>query len=372
MFYDFLTGFFTDYTTQTIALGTIVLGGISGVLGSYAILRKQSLLGDAVAHAALPGIALAFLLSGIKNPLMLFLGAALSGWLASIWITNISNTTRIKSDTSLALVLAVFFGFGMVLLTYIQKVPTANQAGLETFLFGQAATLIRRDVLIMSMVAGIALLIILFLWKELKLLTFDPQFARSAGFNVRMLEVILNSLIVVAIVLGLQAVGVVLMSALLIAPAAAARQWTNRMSTMVILSMLFGALSGLIGTMISSAGSNISTGPVIILFAFAVVVISFIFAPERGLLAVYLIKQKSKRKFAVDRLLAELYDICRKHADPKHPHSVTILKTMPDYSHKSLEKLKEKKLIEVDQNKNWCLTPKGIERAQNVFNHQDD
>lgn len=359
---DFFIRLFNDYTTQTIGLGTTFLGLMSGILGVYAILRKQSLLGDAVAHASLPGIAMAFLLTGTKNTLLIFGGAALAGWVATFWISGIIKNTRIKSDAALAIVLTVFFGFGLVLLTYIQRTENANQSGLESYLFGQAATLLREDVNMMGIISGFAIIVILLLWKEFKLMAFDEQFAKSLGFNQKFIDMAINTLIVLAIVIGLQTVGVILMSALLIAPAAAARQWTNRMSNMIILSAIFGMLSGLAGTAISSAGNNISTGPVIVLVAVSIVMISFVFAPERGWLARAINKNRNRRSLELNNLLQVLYETCKTHENVQHKHSINIIKAMPDYHPKSLRVLEEQHLIEIEQNM-WCLTEKGILKA---------
>ena len=249
---DLFQQLFTDYTLRTVALGAATLGAVSGALGTYAVLRRQSLLGDAISHAALPGIALAFLLTGSKLPLVLMLGAALAGWLATLLVMAVVSTTRIKYDSALGLMLSVFFGFGLVLLTFIQKLPNANQAGLDTFLFGQAAALVQRDVVTMAGLGGVALLAMGCFWKEFKLLSFDAEFGKSLGFPVRWLDVGLTTLLVIAIVIGLQTVGVVLMSAMIIAPPAAARQWTDRLGLMVMLSMLFGALAGVSGALLSA------------------------------------------------------------------------------------------------------------------------
>ncbi len=222
---------FGDYTLRLVAAGSAVLGATSGALGSFAYLRRQSLLGDAVSHAALPGIALAFMLTSSKMPLVMVLGAALSGWLATLFMGVVVSRSRVPFDSALGLVLAVFFGFGLVLLTYLQKRPDAAQAGLDSFLFGQAASLLRRDVVTMSVLGVAALVIVAVMWKEFKLLSFDPEFAASLGMPVRKLDHLLTALLVVAIVIGLQTVGVVLMSAMIVAPAAAAngvddwRQW---------------------------------------------------------------------------------------------------------------------------------------------------
>jgi manganese/zinc/iron transport system permease protein len=359
---DFFIKLFNDYTTQTIGLGTTFLGFMSGVLGVYAILRKQSLLGDAVAHASLPGIALAFILSGTKNTLLIFAGAALAGWVATFWISGIIKNTRIKSDGALAIVLAVFFGFGLVLLTYIQRMENANQSGLESYLFGQAATLLREDVNLMGIISGFAMIIILLFWKEFKLMTFDAQFGKSLGFNQKFIDLAINTLIVMAIVIGLQTVGVILMSALLIAPAAAARQWTNRMSGMVLLSALFGMLAGLLGTAISSAGNNISTGPVIVLVAVTIVLISFVFAPERGWLARWINKNRNRRSLELNKLLQGLYETCRTHEDISHKHSIHILKAIPGYHSKTLKALKEGGYINVFGHE-WSITEFGVARA---------
>ncbi|EHQ88000.1 metal ABC transporter permease [Desulfosporosinus youngiae] len=272
-----------DYTFQTVALGSAILGIISGVLGSFAVLRKQSLLGDGVSHAALPGVVLAFLLTGSKNTEFLLLGALLSGLLATLFIVQIVKHSRIKFDSALALVLSVFFGLGMVLLTYIQKIPNSNQAGLKRFIFGQAATLLQRDVILMLVCGAVLLALIIVFWKEFKLFTFDRDFAQSIGFSPRKLNLLLSFMVVLAIIIGLQTVGVILMSAMLIAPAVAARQWTDKLAVMVLLSAIFGALSGIAGTTLSSLIPKLPTGPCIVLFISLLVLFSLMFAPGRGM-----------------------------------------------------------------------------------------
>ena len=294
-----------NYTLIVVGIGSALLGIISGALGTYAVLRRQSLLGDAISHAALPGIALAFLLTGSKTPLILVFGAALAGWVGTLLILSIVKLTRIKYDSALGLVLSTFFGFGLVLHTLIQRNGNANQAGLDTFLFGQAASLLERDVLTMGILGGIALLIMSLFWKELKLLVFDEGFATSIGLPVRALDVLLTSLLTVAIVLGLQAVGAVLMSAMLVAPAVAARQWTNRLGYMVLLAALFGAIAGVSGTLLSSSASRLPTGPTIVLCATLFVGLSFALAPNRGLVWHWVRHRRDKEhlKPAASRLL---------------------------------------------------------------------
>ena len=284
-----------DYTLMIVTIGAALLGAVSGSLGTYAVLRRQSLLGDAISHAALPGIAIAFLLTGSKAPLILVLGAAIAGWLGTLLIMSVVRLTRIKYDSALGIVLSTFFGFGLVLHTLIQRTGNANQAGLDTFLFGQAATILARDILTIGILGGVAIVITFIFWKELKLLVFDDGFAASLGFPIRALDILLTSLLVIAIVLGLQAVGAVLMSAMLVAPAVAARQWTNKLSVMMLLAACFGALAGVSGTIISSTASRIPTGPTIVLCATVVVGFSIAFASNRGLLWDWLRQRRNRR-----------------------------------------------------------------------------
>ena len=295
---SFLTHF--DYTLMIVAVGAALLGAVSGALGTYAVLRRQSLLGDAISHAALPGIAIAFLLTGSKAPLILVLGAAIAGWLGTLLIMSVVRLTRIKYDSALGIVLSTFFGFGLVLHTLIQRTGNANQAGLDTFLFGQAATILERDVWTIGVLGGVAILVTLIFWKELKLLVFDEGFAASLGFSIRILDILLTSLLVIAIVLGLQAVGAVLMSAMLVAPAVAARQWTDRLSIMMPLAACFGAFAGVSGTVISSSASRIPTGPTIVLCATVVVGFSIVFASNRGLLWEWRRQQRNRRNLKME------------------------------------------------------------------------
>jgi len=273
----------SDYTARNVALGSSLLGVISGVLGCFAVLRRQGLLGDVLAHAALPGICLAYLLTNSKSSLVLLLGAAIAGWLAALALLQIVQQARLGEDSALGIVLSTFFAVGITLLTFLTKRGDAQGAGLDRFLFGQAAALIEEDVFVIAVLAAIAIGATALFYKEFKLLTFDALFARSIGLPTQALSVLLTSLVVVAIVIGLQTVGVVLMAAMLIGPAVAARQWTDRLGVMVALAALFGAAAGLAGALISLSAENIPTGPVTILSLTLIVVFSLLFAPARGL-----------------------------------------------------------------------------------------
>ncbi|MDO5971888.1 metal ABC transporter permease [Flavivirga aquimarina] len=362
---------FTDYTLRTITLGTAILGAVTGMLGSFAVLRKQSLLGDAISHAALPGIAISFLITGAKDSNVLLLGALVSGLIGTFWIRGIIKKTHLKSDTALGLILSLFFGFGMLLLTFIQKQPNANQAGLDKYLFGQAATLIESDVWLMAIVTGACLVVLLLFWKEFKILLFDADYTKTLGFNTKFIDILITTFIVLAIVLGLQTVGVVLMSAMLLAPAAAARQWTNSLGIMVFLAALFGAFSGVFGTAISASQNNLSTGPVIVIVASVFVLISFIFSPSRGLLFKQIRFIKNRRDLQLHKTLAFMHHIAKTHENISHPHTVKILNNFQGYTRSTLQKLVHKNYVRLDGNM-WSLTEEGFKTASNLYNQQSD
>src|SRR5690554_5860500 len=358
---------FSDYTLRTITLGTAILGAVTGMLGSFAVLRKQSLLGDAISHAALPGIAITFLITGAKDTNTLLIGALVSGLIGTFWIRGIIKKTHLKSDTALGLILSLFFGFGMLLLTFIQKQPNANQAGLDKYLFGQAATLVESDVWLMAIITGLCLLVLLLFWKEFKLFLFDSDYTKTLGFNTNFIDVLITSFIVLAIVLGLQTVGVVLMSAMLLAPAAAARQWTNSIGMMDFLAAILGASAGVSGTAISATQSNLSTGTVIVLVASVFVLFAFVLSPKRGLLFKQIRLINNRNDLELQKTLAFMYHIVEDHEDISRPHAIRILNNFQGYSRKGLKKLVDKHYVELD-GEMWSLTPKGFEVASNLYN----
>jgi manganese/zinc/iron transport system permease protein len=352
-----------DFTLRTVALGAAVLGIVSGTLGTYAVLRGQSLLGDAISHAALPGIALAFLLTGVRSSAVLVLGAAVAGWLGALLVLTITRRTRVPYDASLGLVLSVFFGVGMVLLTYIQRLPSGDQAGLGTFLFGQAAALLPRDVAVMSGLGLVAIVATAALWKELKLLAFDREFGETLGLPMRRLDVVLTTLLVLAIVIGLQTVGVILMSAILIAPAAAARQWSDRLGRIVVLAGLFGAAAGVTGAVISAATPRLPTGPTIVLCSGAIMLVSLLAAPGRGLFAEAVRTRRSRRDLREMALLEDLVTVAERHDDPEHPHPAVVLRTMttqPDTVGGGLRRLEKRGLVRQVGADRWAITAEGL------------
>lgn len=286
---------------RTPAVGAGLLGLVAGTVGSFAVLRRQSLQGDMISHAALPGVAAAFLL-GNRSPVGLLIGAAVAGWLAMVVVGVVTRRSRIPFDAALAGTLAVFFGVGLAVMGYTRRnVPDASQHPLERYLLGQAALLREPDLWAIGGLGFAALLVLAMFWKELKLISFDADYAASLGLPVRRLDLLLTTLIVVGVVIGLKAVGVVLMTALLIAPAAAARQWTNQLGRLVVLAGLFGATAGVGGAVTSHLLSylpnvgTVPTGPTIVLCATGLVLVSLVFGTARGVLWTARLRLAAKR-----------------------------------------------------------------------------
>lgn len=362
---DLLHDLLFDYTVRTVALGSAALGAVSGTLGVFAVLRREALLGDAIAHAALPGIVLAFMLTGSKATLLLVAGAFAAGWLGMAFMRIVTRHTRVPSDSSLGIVLSVFFGIGLMLLTFIQRRPDAAQAGLETFLFGQAATLLQGDVLVIVALGSLSLAVVSLLWKEFKVLSFDPEFGGSLGFPMKRVELLLTTVLVLAIVIGLQTVGVVLMAAMIVAPAAAARQWTDRLGTMVWLAALLGGMAGAVGAVLSST-ARLPTGPAIVLTASVLVVLSMALAPRRGLMWRRLRARRRRAAIRRDTVLADLYALYLQHGHLEHGHPAAVLEAMSEAREGvvgSLRALEEDGLARQFADGSWGLTDAGRRAA---------
>lgn len=255
---------FTDYTFLIVLISCAILAAVSSMIGLIIVLQRESLVGDALSHAALPGVVIAFLLLQEKVTIALLFGAFVSGIIAVGIIYLIKNHTRLPFDGILAVVLSAFFGFGMVLLTYSQKLPNAAQAGLKSFIFGQASSIIMEDARMIFIVAIIAMLVFIIFWKEIKIYVFDPMFAQNSGFSRGIMQTIISSLMMVIIITELQTVGIILTSAMLISPGVGALQWTKDFKTSIFLSVGFGVVSAVIGTTFSAIFENVPTGPSIV------------------------------------------------------------------------------------------------------------
>lgn len=289
--------------TQWVLLSTLILGMAAGVIGCLSYWKRQSLMSDALSHAALPGVVIAFAISGTKSLPIMIIGAAVSSLIGALMIQWIRSASRIKEDTAMGMILSVFFGLGIMLLTIVNRSPSGNQSGLDSFIFGQAASMVRRDVYTMLILALLVILVVIIAFKEWKLFLFDPDFARGMGLSIRLMNGVYLAVLVLVIVVGIQAVGVILMAALLIIPSVSARYWTHSFQWMVILSAIFGGGAGMTGTIISTMGKGWPTGPFIVVSSSVLFVISLVFGAEKGLLiqALQLRSQKKQHEQAQAR-----------------------------------------------------------------------
>ena len=266
-----------QYTFQIVALGTVMLGLVCGVIGTFAVLRQESLLGDGLAHSTLPGVVGAFLLTGVKDTAMLLLGAIIAACVAE-YIMYRTSQKGVRFDAALATILAAFFGFGTVLLTRVQSMENAGQAGLNTFIFGQAVTMMQSDIWLMAICGTCIVGGVILLWKELSLTVFDPVEAQLMGIPVRKVRFFYRVALIVTIVIGIRTVGVILISSLLIGPTMIGRQWTHSLRTLVIIGAISGSMVAFLGTWISALWGNLPTGPMIIIVMTGMIMLSLVLA----------------------------------------------------------------------------------------------
>ncbi|MBO6496457.1 metal ABC transporter permease [Roseivirga sp.] len=360
---------FSDPSIIAVTVGAVLLSASSAVVGTFTFLKKKALVGDAVAHSVLPGICLAFILTGTKNPLWLIIGAFITGWISLVIIDNVTLKTKIKEDTAIALILSVFFGIGILLLTNIQHSGNAAQTGLDSFLFGKAAALVGKDLIVFGVVAVILLATVALFFKELKLIAFDPNYAKALGVPVKAMDLLLTSLTVLAVVTGIQAVGVVLMAAMLITPAAAARFWTNDVRVMTFLAAIMGGFSGLSGAFVSYAAPAMPTGPWIVMIISAIALTSFFIAPTRGIISRSIQQRKLQRMIMDENLLKELYHLGEKDEDPYKARSLDEIieeRFFPkDRLKSALRRLKREGYL-AKQNGDWKYTEAGKLKGQRV------
>ncbi|MDX1909757.1 MAG: metal ABC transporter permease [Bacteroidia bacterium] len=298
-----------DPNVTWVVMGVVLICASAAVTGTFTLLRKQALIGDAVAHSILPGVCIAFMLTGSRHPLVLMTGAFAAGWISLQAIQYLDTRTKIKGDAALALVLSVFYGLGILLLTAIQRSGLAAQSGLDKFLLGKAASLVAEDVQVFAGFAGFLIISLLIAYRPLKILIFDRAFAQSRGLQVRALDLLLAVLTVTAISLGIQAVGVVLMAALLIAPAAAARYWTHDLRVMLVIAAGLAAVSGVAGAYISYLMPNMPTGPWIVVALSVGAFLSVLLGTEKGILAAWLRRRRIQARMDRENLLKCLYQL---------------------------------------------------------------
>ncbi len=386
-----------DYNTRVVLLGVGCLGLAAGLIGAFILLRERALIGDALSHATLPGIGLAFILMtawGLDGKWLpgLLIGATIAGSLGVGGILLLTKLTRIQQDAALGIVLSVFFGLGIAILGIVQRMETGHAAGLEAFIYGKTASMLRSEAITIALVAAGVGVISLLLHKEFKLLSFDQAYAGAQGWPVGVLDLLMMALVTIVTVIGLQAVGLILIIALLVIPPAAARFWTYRLGRMLWISAGLGALSGVVGAGISAMVPRLPAGAVIVLVAGTFFILSMVFGPARGILARLLAQRNLSRKVALEHLLRAVYELSESASStPTTPEADTAVTGSPIASvreedlvqHRSWRQYEVRRLARraarrdlirparVNDAPAWALTPSGWQEAWRIArNHR--
>lgn len=359
---------FTDPNVRFVVIGMVLMGIGSAAIGTFAFLRKRALTGDAVAHSVLPGICLAFILFNTRDLWILLCGAFATGWISIAFVDWITRTTKLKSDTAIGLTLSVFFGIGILLLTYIQQTGNASQSGLNNFLLGKAAAMSPEDIRTMALVSVVILGVLFLFFKEFSLLSFDPDFAKSSGLPVVFLELVLTTLTVLAVAAGIQAVGVVLMAAMLITPAAAARYWTDNLKKMLLLSMLFAIIGGIVGAYVSFTNNKMPTGPWVVTVISIIALLSILFAPHKGVIPKMFIRRKHSKKVVEENILKLMYHITENTKQDRIIESQSMMEKRPMIQaqfKKGLKRLLKQDLI-IALHNGYRLTDSGLLEGKRI------
>ena len=367
---DFIYFFsFQDTNINNVLLGTILLGFTCGIVGVLVVLSKKALIVDAISHSVLPGICIGFMFAGVKNPIYLISGGMFSGAIAVYLVDWISRISRIKKDASIAITLSLLFSAGVILLSIIQHSGNSNQSGLTDFLFGKAATIIQSDLYVFGVICTIVILTLILFYQHFKISLFDPGFARTIGLSEKLTQGLISGLIIISTAIGIQTVGIILMSALIITPASSALFWTNSFKKAILLSGLFATLSSIFGVFISFLSSDMPTGPwiIVILSCFA---LFSAFLSKRGLVTKQIKNFKNKQKMLSDNFLKSLYQIGEKNNEIKKfrtpKEMLAILSISSTDLHRGIKILKKNKSI-IYYNNAFGLTQKGIKSAKKII-----
>ena len=372
-----------DYNTRLVVLATAILGIATGVVGTFMLLRKRALLGDALSHTTLPGVGLAFILATLigmdgKSLPILLTGALLMSMAGAGTILLIRRYTRLKEDAALGITLSVFFGAGVAILGVIQQMGLSSAAGLQTFIYGSTASMIASDAVFIAVVAGIVVSTCTLLFKELKLLCFDEDFAQGQGWPVGLLDALLAGLMVLVVVVGLQAVGLILIVAMLIIPAAAARFWTERLLSMTLIAAIIGATSAASGAAASALYPNLPSGAMIVLVALAIFILSMLVAPARGVISHALRKQTLNQRVDRQHLLRAMYEFLKATDDKNYNEDKTPAQDVGfdellccrSWNTRKLTRLlhsaQRDGLVRTSYNGRWLLTQQGAGAAVRV------
>ncbi len=366
-----ITSYLHNPTLTYVLLGVICSTISTAIIGCFCFLQKKTLVGDAIAHALLPGLCLGFLYTKTQNPFHLITGACTTGAIALFLIDYLPTHTKIKKDTATALILSTFFGTGLLLLTHIQQSNNTNQAGLQRFLFGHAATLVLHDLLIFAILGLILIITTTIFFKEFRLIIFDIKFAHTIGWPVRSLKLLLHTLTILAIVAGIRSIGVILITAILITPAAAARFWTDRLPIMIILAATFASLASIVGTLLSYKISHLPTGPCIVLVTTAIALLSFAFAPKKGIIARKYRKYQYQQKILRENIVKQLYKLGQEDGLYTAPRKISTLVEKCSIKNKklvyTLKKLLKQGLVTQKKTDLWSLTPAGKAKGAHIL-----
>ncbi|MFT5724382.1 MAG: manganese/zinc/iron transport system permease protein [Bacteroidia bacterium] len=357
---------FSEPNVKVVFWGSLILCSISGLVGTFTLLRKRSLIGDVISHSVLPGIALAFIIGQQKNPLYLIIGATITGWLSTYLVDYITKHSKIKNDTAIALILSVFFGVGVLLLTHIQHSGNASQSGLDQFIFGRASAMNMSDVWLFTIVGSIITILIIVFFRGLSLLSFDESYSQSIGFPNDLLKLVLSITTVVTVAMGVQAVGVVLMSALLITPAACAKFWTNKIIPLAVLSVIISGASGVIGSAISYTYNGMPTGPWIVVVVSLFAFLSAFIGNKNGLAKKYIQRAKNNTKILRENTIKLFFNPLTQGPTQYQFDEIFQKSKMEKATlRKGLKLLKSDDLIEV-ANGNYTTTTQGVEEARTI------
>ncbi len=367
-----------DYNTRVVVLGVMALGIAAGLVGTFLLLRKRALTADALSHATLPGIAVSFMvmvaLGGEGKSLMgLLLGAFVFGCIGVLAILGIRHTTRLKDDAAIGIVLSVLFGLGLCLLRIATELPSGSAAGLNGFIFGKAASMVASDAIAMGVAALSIATMTMVLRKEWTLLCFDETFGAVQGWPVVWLDVMLMAMVAIVTVIALQSVGLVLAVAMLIIPAACARYWTKKITSMLLAAAVIGCLSGWLGAVVSALIPRMPTGPIIVLICGFWFVVSFVLGPNDGLFVRQVLRLRLKRRIAMQHILRAMWEVCEGGHDSEFTLEEVI--RVRSWSKRSVTNLlsrcsKYNYATRASANK-WRLTEKGAAEASRVVrNHR--
>lgn len=386
MFFQNLVSFFIDPVLRAPTIGCMLMSVAAAMVGVIVFLRKQSLVGEALSHASYPGVMIGVLIAGIFGlresddlllSLLILIGAFFTALMGLYVIHFLERKIKVPSDAALCFVLSAFFGLGLTLASQIQFIHTNLYKQALTYLFGQVATMTDWHIFIYGFLALIVVLMVFAFYKELQVITFDRQYAKSLGIRVRYIDTFLFIIIVLAVVIGIRSVGVVLMSAMLIAPAAAARQFTNHLLVLFLIAAGVGLISGFLGNYLSveislsllerypSSRLTLPTGPVIVLVATSICLLSLLFAPKRGLFLRLFRVARFRYRCLIENLLKAIWR--HSPAGPLSLKEIEKYQALPGwYIHFILWRMIRNGWIQEITPNYYQLTPDGKYRAAKI------